>query len=331
MSKRAHIYVNYKNVVVLQGYLEIIKKALSNAGFDCDEILSVDGLDKKDLYVFPMGIDAFRFYHRGYRNFLLWQQGATADESYMRNKSKIRYWVLNDIDCFAMKKAKMVFFCSQYMKEHYERKAHCSFADKAYLMPCYNEELSVKDIEGKDYTKKHFTYAGSLDLWQCFDEIASIYKSIEEVYPDAYFKVLTFSVREAERIIESYGIKNYVVKSVSKDKVQEELKDMVFGFVIREDSVVNRVATPTKLSSYMSVGVIPIFSTVLDDFNRASKSMQYVIAVDKTEKRDALIEKIGMRIDREKLKEEYVKLFDTYYGTENHINAICEKMKGLLQ
>lgn len=330
MNKKVHFYVNYSNMVVLKNYLDIIRNALSNNGFECDDIKSLDSLDKNDLYVFPMGIDAFKFYHKGFKNFILWQQGATADESYMRNKSKIRASVLNYIDCFAMKKSLITFFCSQYMKEHYEHLARCSFDEKSYLMPCYNETLSTQVIDKKDYSKKNFAYVGSLDLWQCFDEIVSLYKSIEDVYSDASFKVLTFSVQKAKEKLQAYGVKNYEIKKVEKEEVQDELTNVNFGFVIRNNSIVNRVATPTKISSYMSVGIIPIFSASLDDFSRVSKDMKYVIKVDSSDNPSKVIEKICMDIDKEDLKKEYIHLFETYYGTENHTRHISKLMEGLL-
>lgn len=329
MNKAAHFYVNYNNIVVLNGYLDVIKQSLIQCGFTCDEIVSVEGMNKNDLYVFPMGIDAFKFYHKGYKNFILWQQGATADESYMRNKSKLRYRILNYMDCFAMKKAQMVFFCSQYMKEHYERLARRSFAHKSYCMPCYNEKLLPDSIDAKDYTKKNFAYVGSLDLWQCFDETAKLYKEIENRFPDAHFKVLTFSVQEAVEKIKALGIKNYEVKCVKKEDVQNELKDIVYGFVVRRDSIVNRVATPTKLSSYMSAGVIPIFSSVLDDFRKISGSMKYAVALDSLNDASELMKAINLPIDKDELKEEYEHLFNTYYGTQNHTNRISDMMKGI--
>ncbi len=329
MNKKAHFYTNYKNMIVLEGYLNVIKKSLEQNGYVCDQVTDIEGMDKSDLYIFPMGIDAFKFYWKGYRNYILWQQGATADESFMRNRSNLRYAILNYIDCFAMKKAKLIFFCSEYMKKHYEKLSRKSYDSKSYLMPCYNEELSIKDIQEKDYTKKNFAYVGSLDLWQCFDEIAELYKKIETVYPDAHFKVLTFSVDVAIQKVNALGIKNYEVKCVNKEDVQTELRDVVYGFIVRKDSIVNRVATPTKISSYMSVGIIPIFSTVLDDFNRVSQNMDYVIPIGTDIDFDVLTQRIGKDIDKKNLMNEYSCLFSSYYGTQSHISKIADLMKGI--
>lgn len=331
MEKRAHFYVNYNNMVVLSGYLEIIKNALIENDYKCDEIIEMNGMDKQDLYVFPMGIDAFKFYLKGYKNYILWQQGATADESYMRNHSKIRCSVLNFIDCFAMKKAKMILFCSEYMRRHYEKLSKCNFEKKSYQMPCYNEELNKEVINDKDYRKLIFAYVGSLDLWQCFDDIAVLYKKIESMYPNAFFKVLTFSIEEAKQKLESLNINNYEVKCVAKEQVQAELKDVVYGFIVRKDSIVNRVATPTKFSSYLSVGIIPIFSDVLNDFYNVSKKMKYAISLHNDENNfDLMIKKIQSSINKEELLSEYEKLFKTYYGTKQHVSNISYKIKELL-
>ena len=137
--KTAYVYINYPNIVVLKDYLDVVKKALERCGYKCEFVKSLDAIDKKSLIVHPMGIDAIKYYLKGYKNFILWQQGATADESYMRNHSKLRYWMLNKIDTFAMKKARFILYVSDYMREHYEQLAGCSFKEKSYIMPCSNE------------------------------------------------------------------------------------------------------------------------------------------------------------------------------------------------
>lgn len=325
-----HIYINYNNIVVLKYYLDIIKSAFEKEGYTCDYVKSLEGLSKDDMYVFPMALDAFKFYFKGFHNFVLWQQGATADESFMRHGSKVRYNVLNFIDSYAMRKAKMIFFCSQYMMEYYEKISKCKFYSKSYIMPCYNEQLKPNNIVMKDYNKKSFAYVGSLDLWQCFDETVEVFKKIQEKYPYAELKVLTFSVEQATDKLEKANIKNYIVKCVPKEDVQNELQNVVYGFILRKDSIVNRVATPTKLSSYMSAGIIPIFSTVLDDFNRVTSNMKYVIPISDFSKLDTLMDNLNGNINKSELLVEYSHLFNTYYATQHHIEKIQKQIRGLL-
>lgn len=180
--------MSYPNVVVLNVYLDVIREALLRLNYKCEYIKAFDGVSKQDLIVFPMGKDAFKYYHKGYRNIILWQQGATGAESYMRHKSRIRRFILNYMDCFVMKKAKMIFYVSQYMQEYYKKLAHTRFTHKAYVMPCFNEVLDQDVIKRKDYSKKIFTYVGSLDLWQCFNETVGIYAEIEKKYRILFLK-----------------------------------------------------------------------------------------------------------------------------------------------
>ena len=94
------------------------------------------------------------------------------------------------MDCFVMKKAKMIFYVSHYMKDYYEALAHRKFTDKSYVMPCFNETLDTEVFEKKDYSQKIFTYVGSLDLWQCFEETVDIYAEIEKRISNAFFKAV---------------------------------------------------------------------------------------------------------------------------------------------
>jgi len=320
--KKSYIYVNYNNIIVLQTYLEIIGEAIRNLGYEVSFVKDLSGVNKEDLIVFPMGIDAFKFFLKGYHNFILWQQGATADESFMRNHSKIRYWLLNKMDLFAMKKAKAILYVSQYMKEYYEKLGNCSFGNKSYLMPCFNEEYDRTIFDSKDYSKKVFTYVGSLDLWQCFEQTVDIYKKIEDKLKNCFFKVLTFDEEKGKRILQEKGVKNYSVKRVPKEEVKKELLEANYGFIIREDSIVNRVATPTKFSSYLSSGVIPIFSKCLTDFTQESLKMKYALALDDEIDVTSLLRFVNQEVNKEEVSAEYERLFSEYYSPEHHTKQL---------
>lgn len=314
----AYIYINYNNIVVLKEYLDVIKSALEEVGYNCNYVKTLHGIKKSELIVYPMGVDAFRYYVRGYKTFIVWQQGATADESYMRNHSWIRRLVLNQIDIFCMKQSKFILFVSEYMKKHYEQLAGMNFSNKSYVMPCFNEKYNKNIFETKDYDKKVFTYVGSLDLWQCFEETADIYAEIEKKLDNTMFKVLTFQEDRAEEILKSKGIKHYEVKQVPKEKVKYELQTCTYGFVIREDNIVNRVATPTKISSYLAAGVIPIFSSCLEDFRKISDKYQIGYIVKNKRDIEGMIEYINLKKDKNFLCDTINVIFDSYYNKDRH-------------
>lgn len=329
--KQAYIYINYPNIVVLQNYLEVVQKALQHIGYQCVFVKSLKGVDKQSLIVHPMGVDAFKYYWKGYKNFILWQQGATADESFMRNHNKLRYWILNKIDTLAMKKSRFVLFVSDYMRKHYETLAGQSFKEKSYVMPCFNEVYDESIYKFKDYSRKVFTYVGSLDLWQCFEQTVSLYKQIEDRIPNTLFKVLTFNVDDAKKILIEKGVKNYSVACVPNDQVKKELLETTYGFVIREDNMVNRVATPTKFSSYLASGVIPIFSECLHDFSKASAECEYVMCVPQSFETEQIVKFVEKNINTGKLQTEFKSLLNGHYSPDTHIERITKLLAKVLE
>lgn len=329
--KEAYIYFNYTNKEVLQDYLDIVKKSLEDMGYSVCYTKDLSKVKKNSLIVFPVAYDAFKYYLKGYRNFILWQQGAVADESYMRNSSKLRYHILNIIDVFMMKKARCILYVSEEMRRTYEQRGRCSFGDKSYVMPCFNEEYVESIFSQKNYANKIFTYVGSLAEWQCFDQTIDLYKKIEEKIPQSKIKVLTFEVGKAKSLIEGKGIKNYEVKCVPKEQVRHELIEATYGFIIREDNVVNRVATPTKFSSYIAAGVIPIFSSCIKDFKTLSDNYSYVMSIDDTSLKSVsdIVEFANKNVAKEYIMKEYKNIFETYYNKSLHRLKLAQLFKVL--
>jgi hypothetical protein len=170
--------------------------------------------------------------------------------------------------------------------------------------------------------KRFFTYVGSLDVWQCFDETIELYKEIESKLCDTKLRVYTFDVESARRRIIEKEIKNYSVERVPKNEVANRMNEVSYGFVIRKDNIINRVATPTKLSTYLASGVIPIFSDCLQDFYNLSKAMKYVYAVPSIVDVDSIIEFCRKPIIVNEIKEEYKAVFNSYYSKEKYIKEI---------
>lgn len=330
MEKKAYIYINYKNIEVIKTYLDIIATALRANNYDTSFVTTLNKIPKSSLIVYPMAIDAFKYYIKGYRNFILWQQGVTGEESYMRNKSNVRRYLLNKIDSYMMEKARLIFFVSNELRNYYEKFSNQDFKSKSYVMPCFNESLNIEILKNKNYTRRMFTYVGSLDLWQCFDKTVYIYKYIEDSIPGTFFKVLTFQVDEAVSYLKKAGVKHFEVKKVPKELVQKELEDCTYGFIIRDDTVVNRVATPTKISSYLSCGVLPIYSSSLIDFFNIAMNCECMIRLDSSNEKQRmndLVKKINIDIDYKKAINEISYVFNEYYSKDKHVKMISKMLK----
>ena len=321
------------NSAVTDYYLDVIAKMCAK---DC-EIYSkehpLSECGKDDVIIVPTAIDFYKVYKKGFRKIVYWMQGIDGEESYLKHHSRIRKFILDRFSKFAMKKASAVFFVSDEMKRYEEKKFKIYISKKSFIMPCFNVSKDEGLLFDKEkYNKNVFTYVGSLSEWQCFEKTVEIFKQIEEIYSDAEFKVFTFSKKEAEEILQKKNVKRYSVDCVPPEKMTEALSEVKFGFVIREDIAVNRVATPTKLSSYLSAGVIPIFSDCLKDFYEKTADLTYVLPVGEDFKLPKKLDEfIRKGVEYEKICAEYKGVFDTYYNPCYYVELYKDKLVELLR
>jgi len=319
------------NLEVTKYYLDILERSATIAGQEVKQVENVNCVkneSKKDIYLVTTLLDAVKVYLSGKRRIFIWFQGAFSEESYMKHKSPIRKFILRRIEKFMLKKAQFIFFVSEEMKRFYTQKFKVNLEGKYYVMPCFNSDINKSAFmtQGK-YDNNIFCYAGSLSVWQGFDKVLECYKRIEQLgFKETKLLVLTSEKKKAEELVKKADIKNYCIDYVPLEKLPNTLAKAKFGFIIRDNTIVNRVATPTKISTYMANGLIPIYSDCLIDFHEKSKGVKYTIPFDKEDFISQIKLFMCEEIDAKEIYNEYFKLFDTYYNRDYHANKISEKI-----
>jgi hypothetical protein len=72
---------------------------------------------------------------------------------------------------------------------------------------------------------------------------------------------------------------NFHVASATRAELNQVYQQCHFGFILRDDMVVNHVSCPTKLIEYLAFGIVPIVDTPnIGDFN--TYGMRYVSVED---------------------------------------------------
>ena len=308
--------VRCDNSTVTDHYLEIIKRA-------CQGIVS-------DLHVTitAKASDTLKA-KRNNEKVIYWVQGIGPEESFMRHHSYMRLFVLSIREMRALRKADFVFFVSEYMKRHFEKKYHISFNNKGYyIMPCFNTTIHPDSFyENGKYDNNTFAYIGSMSPWQSIDTIMATYKKIEDSgLTNCSLEIYTSEQDTAKAKVEEFGIKKYLISYSPNERLGEVLRHVKYGFRIRDDNEVNRVSTPTKISTYLSHGLIPIYSKCLDSFNSFSQHMRFVI------EEGCISEKIKefRRIKADDVYKEYQDVFASYYSEEYHIEGIRKSIEATL-
>ena len=331
MNVKSAFSIREDKMAVQEFYVIIIFYALESLGYNCKFYNSVEEslVESKDsIYVSISHYYSLRMYLKGYRKQIYWIQGTSPDESFIRNHSYIRKFIISCIEYFAISKAKYVFMVSESMLKHYQKKYHKDYSFKTYIMPCYNSEIQRELFftPGK-YEENTFCYVGGLSVWQCFPETVGLYKQIEDRVPNAKLKVFTGDQDKAKSILKEKGVKNYEVKYVKPDQLVSELASCKYGFIVRAESPVNYVATPTKLSNYMAAGLIPIVSNSVGFFEEILGKAENAVVLNGSDDLNKIINITERSISAEDVYEEFSTLFSQFYNTDAHIKQIAEKLQ----
>lgn len=337
------IYYFKKDVRIVTGYYyNIILNGLKLNGNKVCEIESHNSPEvkklPKDTYFLITSFDTFVYlFFKGFRNFIYWYQGIVPEEDFLRTRSKLRRLAFSLAEKFSLKKVKFPICVSKYQVEFYEKKYHLNLKH-AFVMPCFNSEFNRDNFYLSDkYEHNVFCYAGGIQAYQGFNLILDTYKEIEEKYPNTFLKIYTFDLEKAKKIIKTYDIKNFSVESVPQSEVDDVLAKCKFGFLIRDNNMINQVATPTKLANYLGNGVVPIFTDTIKAYADIAKEYEHLYCFGDTDK-DIVIDKaLHDVIAPDDLEKEYRNVMDKFLILTNiqnnfqNISRTCKTRNSFLR
>ncbi len=202
-------------------------------------------------------------------------RGIDSEESYLRNKSNLRKKILCLIEQFIYNKADEIHTVSINFKEYLKKR----FGQKEIkVIPCAISENIWKSSRDKEHIG--FVYLGSASVWQKLEETVKLYSYIEKKLKNTKLTIITLDKDTAIDIVNKYDILNCEIKSLSHKKVLKELNNYDFGFLLRDDNIVNHVASPIKFLEYISNGVIPIMTNNIGDYSKIAVDNHIGIILD---------------------------------------------------
>ncbi|MBR5159841.1 MAG: hypothetical protein IKW84_09725 [Bacteroidaceae bacterium] len=330
------------NVMTTAYYYSLIQRIFEAAGFD---VVMCEGgslkgyrINKKnDVVVVGNAYPAVKLWLKGYKRICTWYQGVVPEERKMQGCSSLYVYLHSLVERKSLRVTSFFFIISESIKAHFEKKYGTSIeTSRSAVIPCFNETDTFDNCFVPGVKKPFsFVYSGGMGVWQCFDKTLDVFKEIKRKIPVATVSIFTFQVDKAKEIVEANGLRGVEVKYVPKEEMNQALSDKMFGFVLREDNTVNRVATPTKFSNYIANGVVPIFSDCVEGFATASRAMKYSIPVSKYDVNgivDEIIPKAKRIVETYSAvdhKKECDNLFASYYSEGEYIKNVSAKIRTL--
>lgn len=323
MSDTMYIYNPYNNNNVTEKYIEIVESAFKKSGYNVFFLtkLSKNSNERAGIFVVTLE-DAILAKRMKYSPIYTWSQGIIPEESYMRTKSNLRKAILSFLERKGLRSSDYVFYVSKAMENHYIQKYRIN--NTAYIMPCFDSDINRSSFfTDSKYKNNVFVYAGGAQIWQCLDKTISIYSEVERRVKDAQLLILSKERNAILPLLEKYEVKNYSIDFVDHDKMAEVLKKAKFGFCIREENIVNKVATPTKLSTYVGNGLITVYSSFVEDFGSLAKNDPFCIDIEEKDSIERIIDLCNTPIAPNEVYYHHNRVFGEYFSSNYHIKNIC--------
>lgn len=263
---------------------------------------------------------------------IYWAQGVDAEETKMQINSLtqvLRYLFRRIAESFAVNNADLLFCVSDRMVQYYEKKYGYHNSGNVVVMPCYNLQLS-SEFNTFQYETPVFVYAGNTSVWQNVDFMLDVYALVEKQISGAEIRVFTRQVEEFQMKIIQRNIKRFLVEYIPVERLQDELHKCKYGFIIRDNHIVNQVATPTKMNSYLAAYLIPIFSDGVDDFKKNISLGQYTIMakcpLDVNEVANMIVNFENNQNEFEHYKAIVERVFDDHYNDSKYAKIVSRQI-----
>lgn len=318
-------------------YVGLIEKALLLKGVVVMYCSELDKVNKGDV-IFTITEKYFCMakFRYPFLKTIYWAQGVAPEEYFLSGRdNKIVYWLKCILEFFSIRYSNLLFIVSNKMLMHYRNKYFYNKQDYI-IIPCYNLNYlsGLASSTGERYKNPSFVYAGSMATWQCVEETLQIFKAVQQKISEASLTLLVKEQDEAFGLVNKYGIKNVEIKYVNLSDLQKELTKYKYGFIIREDILVNNVSTPTKMNSYLASAVIPIYTDSIQAFVENIDLGDYSLCLNSKssvfEKAQKIIDFEKRVIDSLQLDEKIQSVFKTYYSDNMYLTQIELKLNKLI-
>ena len=319
-------------------YVDMVERGFISSGYTVHRVSKRSEIQRGDIVFFIELADYFKnLLFLLNVKIVFWFQGVVEEEYKMQHgpsyslKEKFMFFRMRCYEKYLLKRASLIFFVSDALKEYLLQKYQIKGIKHSLIMPCYNKQLSKNAFVNQNrFDELSFVYAGSTHKWQCIDQVLKIYGEVEKKYPLARLTLLVKKNEHLVRTIESLGIQNITIKYVSLEELDNEFLNHKYGFIIRDEHIVNYVSTPTKMSSYLASALLPVYTDAVWSFKQNLKLDEFGLIFKPGNSEKFIAEKIidhhnaGLSLDS--WAQKLHQVFSSYYSDSFYINRIEKKL-----
>jgi len=173
-----------------------------------------------------------------------------------------------------------VIAVSKALREHMMMK-YPGMSPASFIIPCAvnteklifnpSERVKLRSSWNVSDSAPIFVCLGSAVAYQKIDQSLQVFQQVQVSFPDARMLLLSpqTDIGIIKKIARELGIKDgsLLFYSVTHNEVAAYLSACDFGFLLRDNLLLNNVSSPTKFGEYISCGVPVILSPYISDLS----------------------------------------------------------------
>jgi len=158
----------------------------------------------------------------------------------------------------AIKNCNIIIVVSKKMESYIREKYRNIFTGQIILLPIIPPDTSDKPYRPKNTNKNVIVYAGGAQKWQ---QIPKMVSTIQRTHLHFEYRVYCPEPNKIKSLLSEKIQDNIIVEYKPHEELIKIYPECQYGFILREDNIVNNVACPSKLVEYLYWGIIPIVDT----------------------------------------------------------------------
>ena len=188
--------------------------------------------------------------------------GVVPEEIKYFEGSELKFRFMNMVEAILFKKEKLTVICvTNAMKKHFTQK-YPNFNGSFLIYSIFPENLFQEMEAGIPAADKvTILYSGGNAGWQNIPLMLEVIKASK----GNHFKyiILSSDLDYFKAEVAKLGLahEDITINRVHPSELGAYYAKADYGFILRDDNVVNTVANPTKLVEYLSYGIIPVVLT----------------------------------------------------------------------
>ncbi len=185
--------------------------------------------------------------------------------------------------------------------------------------------LNNKNLPSNFSDRITCVYSGSSASWQKIESVFEFFVIAKKKFSNISFKIITYEIETFKEKAKKYLSlePNILIANVPTHKVKDELSKCNFGILIRDNNIINNVASPLKFAEYLAAGLPVIVSENVGDTEEIINKYNVGVILRNNNYEEAIAEIMELLKDKqikEKCKMVAKKEFDIKKSIEAYRN-----------